>query len=78
VTLLHWLDDLETGVEPYLRLDEAQRVVGQDLSDLIREGVLLVDYRQHLRPDGTLEAIRLCRLNRHHPRVKALRDPDWH
>jgi hypothetical protein len=71
VNLLALIDQLEAD-GPYLTLDAAERATGHDLSDLVSHGILLVDYRQRLTADGTLEAETVCRLNRHHPEVKAL------
>jgi hypothetical protein len=76
VNLLRLLDDLETNADPYLTLDAAQRATDSDLCALIADGILLVDHRHRLTPSGALERITLCRLNRHHPRVKAL--STWH
>jgi hypothetical protein len=72
VNLVALLDELESAAEPYLTLDEAELAAGQDLSPLVDQGVLLVDHRQQLLPGGQLAPITLCRLNRHHPQVKAL------
>ena len=72
MNLLAVLDSLEAAADPYLTLEQAQRATRQDLSDLIAEGILLVDHRHRLQPDGAAQPITLCRLNRHHPKVKAL------
>jgi hypothetical protein len=66
------LDSLEAAADPYLTLDEAQRATHADLAALIADGILVIDHRHRLLPDGRLEPITLCRLNRHHPQVKAL------
>jgi hypothetical protein len=70
--LLRLLDELESGAEGYLTLEQAERAAGQDLSDLVAQGILLVDYRQRLAADGGVEPLSVCRLNRHHPQVKDL------
>jgi hypothetical protein len=72
VNLLDLLDALEATADPYLTLDAAQRATSSDLAPLIADGILLVDHRHRLLADGRLEPITLCRLNRHHPHVKAL------
>jgi hypothetical protein len=72
MNVLRVLDELEARAEPYLSLDAAERATGQELSSLVDEGVLLLDYRQRLTARGQLEPVTLCRLNRHHPRVMAL------
>lgn len=76
MTLLQQLDSLEAAADPYLTLDEAQRATASDLAPLIAQGILLVDHRHRLLPEGRLQPITLCRLNRHHPQVKAL--TSWH
>jgi hypothetical protein len=72
VSRLRVLDELEARTEGYVLLEDAQRAAADDLSDLLADDVLLVDYRQRLDASGALHPVTLCRLNRHHPRVKAL------
>ena len=72
MSLLQRLDDLESAAEPHLTLEQAQAATREDLSPLIADGILLVDHRQRLHPDGATEAVTLVRLNRHHPQVQAL------
>jgi hypothetical protein len=72
VSLLRRLDKLESTTDGYLALEDAQRAVGHELTELIAEQVLLVDFRQRLDASGSLQPLTVCRLNRHHPRVKEL------
>jgi hypothetical protein len=76
VNLIAFVDRLETTTEGYLVLEEVERLAGQDLSGLVADGVLLVDYRQRLTARGDVEPVTVCRLNRHHPSVKRLADWD--
>ena len=64
--LIRRIDDLEARGQ--LVLEDLQFQLGGDLSGLVTENVLLVDYRTRL--DGN--QVTLCRLNRHHPLVKEL------
>ena len=64
--LIRRIDDLEARGQ--LVLEDLQFQLGGDLSGLVTENVLLVDYRTRL--DGN--QVTLCRLNRQHPLVKEL------
>jgi hypothetical protein len=66
--LVRLVDSLEDGAESYLTLNEVMAAAGEDVSEAIGSGLLLVDYRT--RADGS--PITLCRLNRHHPLVVKL------
>ena len=66
--IIRLIDQLEDQADSYLRLAEVEAAVGQDLSALVADAVLLVDRRRRL--DGS--AVTLCRLNRHHPLVREL------
>jgi hypothetical protein len=66
--LVRLVDRLEDAAESYLTLEEVESAAGRKLSEAIKAGLLLVDYRTRL--DGS--AVTLCRLNRHHPLVNEL------
>jgi hypothetical protein len=66
--LVRLVDSLEDRAESYLTLNEVTAAAGEDVSEAIGSGLLLVDYRT--RADGS--SITLCRLNRHHPLVVKL------
>jgi hypothetical protein len=66
--LVRLVDGLEDRAESYLTLNEVMAAAGEDVSEAIGSGLLLVDYRT--RADGS--SITLCRLNRHHPLVVKL------
>ena len=71
--LVRLVDQLESAAEGYLTLDQVQRAAGRDLSDVIAEGVLLVDYRTGWdSASGVAFPVTLCRLNRHHPLVQQI------
>jgi hypothetical protein len=72
IDMVRLVDRLEASAGGYLVLEDVQRAAGQDLSKLVTDGVLLVDYRQRLDAGGGSEPVRLCRLNRHHPLVRRL------
>lgn len=71
--LVRLVDGLEARAEGFITLDEVQQAAARDLSDVIADGLLLVDDRQRFDAEtGTNEPVTLCRLNRHHPLVKRL------
>jgi len=64
------VDDLEA--HGYVSLDDVERAVGRSVASEIASGVLLVDYRERIDPaTGNRHPVTLCRLNRHHPEVRA-------
>jgi len=66
--LVRLVDGVEDSADGYVTLEQLEAAAGQELSDPIARGLLLVDHRTRL--DGTL--VTLCRLNRHHPLVAQL------
>jgi hypothetical protein len=70
--LVRLVDDLEGRAAGYITLDEVERAAGRALTDEIASGLLVVDYRERVEPDGQLVQITLCRLNRSHPLVRRL------
>jgi hypothetical protein len=66
--LIQLVDRLEDKADGYVTLAELEAAGAVDVSAAISAGVLLIDHRT--RRDGT--QVTLCRLNRHHPTVKAL------
>lgn len=74
MSLLHEIDRFEGNTDGYLVLEELERALGQELGELVADEVLLVDHRRRLDASGAPQPVTVCRLNRHHPRVKQLGD----
>jgi len=69
-TLIQLVDDLEA--QGYVTLEEVERAAGRSVADLVAEGVLLLDHRERIdAATGERQQVTLCRLNRHHPEVRA-------
>jgi hypothetical protein len=66
--LVRLVDALEDRTDGYLRLDAVFEAAGEDVSNAVREHILLVDYRT--QADGA--GVTVCRLNRRHPLVAKL------
>lgn len=73
--LVRLLDRLEAQTTGYVTLDNltTEGVSDDDVQEAIEQQLILVDYRQRLNAiRDALEAVTLCRLNRHHPLVREL------
>lgn len=73
--LVRLLDGLEAETTGYVTVDDlaARGVAAADIRQAVEEQLLLVDDRHRMNAArDALEAVTLCRLNRHHPLVREL------